>query len=123
MALPKKVVGACLACLWLTFFWVIDDRESQGHSGAVYSRGVESCRVCHQAIFDTFIQTAHFKTSARAGDSSITAEGKGKFSDGLDGGLIIVRAAAFHFEIDLRGSGAPNVSPIGEFALALCLPS
>jgi len=102
MALPKKVVGACLACLWLTFFWVIDDRESQGHSGAVYSRGVESCRVCHQAIFDTFIQTAHFKTSARAGDSSITAEGKGKFSDGRN--VLRTRTAEVYFKMERRGA-------------------
>jgi len=102
MALFKKTVGACLAFLLWAFFWANADSARQGQGGAIDPRGVESCRVCHQAIFGAFIQTAHFKTSARAGASSITGEGKGAFSDGRN--ILRTRTAGVIFKMDRRGA-------------------
>src|SRR5262249_24657652 len=67
-------------------------------SGAVDSRGVESCRVCHQKIFGAFIRTAHFKTSARADGSSI----KGDFPDGRN--ILRTRTAEVYFKMERRGA-------------------
>src|SRR5882672_9772197 len=114
MALFKKVVLTSLAFLWLAFFRPTADSARQGQSEAVYPRGIESCRVCHRAIFDAFIQTAHFKTSSRAGASSIRAEGraegtvegtaedKGAFSDGRN--ILRTRTAGVFFKMERRGA-------------------
>src|SRR5215813_10035973 len=102
MALLKKAIGACLAFLFCAGAWASADSERQAQSEAIYPRGVESCRVCHQAIFDAFIQTAHFKTSARAGASSIvgegTGDGKGAFSDGRN--ILRTRTAGVFFKME-----------------------
>jgi hypothetical protein len=66
------------------------------------SRDSQSCRVCHQEIFDAFIQTPHFKTSARAGAASITAEGDGAFSDGRN--MLLTRTAGVFFKMDRDGA-------------------
>src|SRR5215475_14271322 len=102
MALLKKAIGACLALLLCAGVWAAADSERPKQSVAVYSRGVESCRVCHQTIFDSFIQTAHFKTSTRAGASSITGEGKGAFSDGRN--ILRTRTADIYFKMERRGA-------------------
>ncbi|HEU0179552.1 MAG TPA: multiheme c-type cytochrome [Blastocatellia bacterium] len=104
----KKLVLTCLAFLWLAFFQPTADSERLRQSEAIYPRGVESCRVCHQAIFDTFIQTAHFKTSSRAGASSIKGEGvgagtgTGAFSDGRN--ILRTRTAGVFFKMERRGA-------------------
>src|SRR5262245_4917894 len=98
MTLLKKAIGACLALLFCAGAWAT--RQAQGV--AVYPRGVESCRVCHQAIFDDFIQTAHFKTSTRAGASSITGEGKGAFSGGRN--ILRTRTADIYYKMERRGA-------------------
>src|SRR5215510_2871832 len=102
MALLKKAVRVCLALLFCAGAWTAAGGERQAQSEAVYPRGVESCRVCHQAIFDAFIQTAHFKTSTRAGASSITGEGKGAFSDGHN--ILRTRTADIYFKMERRGA-------------------
>src|SRR5215475_13246595 len=105
MALLKKAIGACLTLLFCAGAWTAADSERPGQSEAVYPRGVESCRVCHQAIFDTFIRTAHFRTSSRAGASSIVGEGmgngKGAFSDGRN--ILRTRTAGVFFKMERRG--------------------
>ena len=103
MALFKKLALTCLAFLWLAFFQPTADSERLRQSEAIYPRGVESCRVCHQAIFDTFIQTAHFRTSARAGASSIKGEGnsKGAFSD--ERNILRTRTVGVFFKMERRG--------------------
>jgi Cytochrome c554 and c-prime len=101
-ARANKVGLICLALLFCHFYWAIADSESQAQSVAVYPRGVESCRACHQTIFDAFIQTAHFKTSTRAGASSITGEGKGAFSDGRS--ILRTRTADIYFKMERRGA-------------------
>src|SRR5262245_31325942 len=98
MALSKKAVFTCLTFLWSPFFWGNADGNRQGRSEAISPRGVESCRVCHQAIFDTFLQTAHFKTSARAGAVSI----QGNFSDGRN--ILRTRIAEVYFKMERRGA-------------------
>src|SRR2546422_8900875 len=102
MALSKKVVLTCLALLSCAFSWASADSERQAQSESIYPRGVESCRLCHQSIFNAFVQTAHFKTSARAGASSITGEGKGAFSDGRN--ILRTRTAGVIFKMDRRGA-------------------
>jgi hypothetical protein len=102
MALSKKAVGACLAFLCLAFFRANADRERQGQSEPSYPRGVQSCRACHQAIFDSFTQTAHIKTSARAGVSSIAGEGKGDFSTGRN--ILHTHTPGVLFIMERRGA-------------------
>src|SRR5262245_60698694 len=102
MALSKKAVGACLAFLWLPFFWGNAASKRQGQSETIYPRGVEACRVCHQAIFDAFTQTAHFKTSARASASSITGAGKRNFADGRN--ILRTHTAGVLFIMERRGA-------------------
>src|SRR5262249_33892712 len=99
-ARANKVGLICFALLFCPFYWAIADSERQAQSEAVYPRGVESCRVCHQTIFDAFIQTAHFKTSTRAGATSITGKGKGAFTDGLN--FLSTQTADIFFTMDRR---------------------
>jgi hypothetical protein len=105
MVLFKKVILTCLAFSWLAFFQPAADGARLRQKEAVHPHrgplGVESCRACHQAIFDSFIQTAHFKTSAPAGASSIKAEGDGAFSDGRN--TLLTRAAGVFFKMERDG--------------------
>jgi hypothetical protein len=106
MTLFKKIVLTCLAFLWIGFFRPNAGGARQLQNAAVYPRGVESCRVCHQAIFDTFVQTPHFKTSALPGASSISAmgsaEGEGAFSEGRN--ILRTRTAGVFFKMDRDGA-------------------
>jgi len=77
MALSKILSSAFLLAFALPFFWAGVDRRQPGAQSAS-SRSVQSCRACHQPIFETYIQTAHFKTSSPATEESI----KGDFSAG-----------------------------------------
>ena len=102
MCLSKKDVFSCIALLWLASLLTKVDNEHRWQPGAIQSRSVESCRVCHQTIFDTFIQTAHFKTSSRAGDTSLPGEKKGIFSEGRN--ILRTRTAEVYFRMEHRGA-------------------
>src|SRR5256712_748808 len=54
------------------------------------------CKACHETIFNTFAQTAHFKTSAEATAQSI----KGSFIEGHN--LLRTRADGIYFKMERR---------------------
>src|SRR3989442_688979 len=54
------------------------------------------CKACHETIFNTFAQTAHFKTSAEATAQSI----KGSFTEGHN--LLRTRADGIYFKMERR---------------------
>jgi hypothetical protein len=56
----------------------------------------QSCKACHQSVFATFVQTAHFQTSAAATALSV----KGRFSPGHN--LLRTRAAGVYFRMEQR---------------------
>ncbi len=100
MALSKKALFICLAYLWWSSFLTNAESNRQGQSVAIPRRSIDSCRVCHQAIYDNFSQTAHFKTSARAGATSITGESKGNFSEGRN--ILRTRTSDVYFKLERR---------------------
>src|SRR5215510_8461937 len=97
MGFSKMVLFICLAFLWWASF--LTNAESE-QGVAIHPRSVESCRVCHQTIFDNFIKTAHFKTSARAGAASISGESRGNFSDGRN--ILRTRDSDIYFKLERR---------------------
>src|SRR5262245_34120748 len=100
MALFKRATGVCLALLLSAIFWA--NAGGARHGQNVFPRSLESCRTCHQAIVDSFVQTAHSKTSARAGASSIIGEGKGAFSS--EQNLLRTRTEGVYFRMERRGA-------------------
>jgi len=57
---------------------------------------VRSCRACHQQIVATFIETAHFRTSAEATAQSV----KARFTEGHD--VLRTGAAGIYFRMERR---------------------
>jgi cytochrome c554/c'-like protein len=57
-----------------------------------------SCRACHEKIFATFIETAHFRTSADATAQSI----KGRFSEGHN--LLRTGSEGVYFKMERRNN-------------------
>src|SRR5213082_613415 len=57
---------------------------------------VRSCRACHQQIVATFIETAHFRTSAEATAQSV----KARFAEGHD--VLRTGAAGIYFRMERR---------------------
>ncbi len=70
-----------------------------GAAAAAPAGGVEACRTCHPAIAATFVQTAHFQTSRRAGAESI----KGSFTEGTN--LLRTRVDGTYFRMEKRRDG------------------
>jgi len=54
------------------------------------------CKACHEALFNAFAQTAHFKTSAEASAQSI----KGRFADGHN--VLRTGTAGIYFKMERR---------------------
>jgi cytochrome c554/c'-like protein len=100
MALFKRAIGICLASSLSAIFWANAGGARNGQN--VFPRSLVSCRICHQAIVDSFLQTAHSKTSARAGASSIIGEGKSAFSG--DQNILRTRTAGVYFRMERRGA-------------------
>ena len=100
MAFSKKAVFICLAFLWWASFLTNAESDRREQGAAIHPRSIESCRVCHQTIFDNFIKTAHFKTSARASAASITGESRGNFSDGRN--ILRTRNSDIYFKLERR---------------------
>ena len=61
--------------------------------------GAPSCLPCHQEIFETYVQTAHFNTSQPANDRSI----KGSFSYGHN--VLRTRDPNVYFKMEKRHDG------------------
>jgi len=97
MALSKIFFFLSLLSVSLLCFWANADRGSGNQS--VYPRNVQSCQACHQQVFETFIQTAHFNTSSQAADRSI----KGDFSEGRN--ILRTRAEGVYFKMEKRADG------------------
>ena len=61
-----------------------------------YFVGPQSCQPCHQEIYDTYVQTAHFKTSQTADEHSI----KGSFAYGRN--ILRTRDPNVYFGMEKR---------------------
>src|SRR5256885_1135074 len=57
-----------------------------------------SCRACHQEIVDSFVKTAHARTSAEATARSV----KGRFAAGQN--MLRTRAPGVYFKMERRGA-------------------
>src|SRR2546421_2190933 len=66
------------------------------HPAANAPPETRSCQPCHQTIVATFIQTAHFQTSAEATAQSV----KARFSEGHN--LLRTGAAGIYFRMERR---------------------
>jgi len=73
--------------------------SASSQEAAGLQRSSRSCRACHQAIFDSFVRTAHFQTSKPADKSSV----KGSFADGHN--TLRTRAEGVYFKMERRGDG------------------
>src|SRR5213596_3430866 len=60
------------------------------------AQGAGSCKACHQPIVASFVQTAHFRTSAEATARSI----RGPFSEGRN--LLRTRSEGVYFTMERR---------------------
>jgi len=73
-------------------------RQPAAHCTAQAQRA-SSCRDCHQQIFDSYTQTAHFNTSSLATEQTI----KGDFSGGHH--LLRTRSESVFFKLERRADG------------------
>jgi hypothetical protein len=64
--------------------------------GKIYSPGMESCRRCHEKIVDSFMETAHYRTSSLADAHTI----KGSFSEGQN--VLRTRSEGTYFKMERR---------------------
>jgi hypothetical protein len=64
--------------------------------GNTHSYGMSSCRKCHERIVDSFMETAHFRTSALADAHAI----KGSFSEGQN--VLHTRSQDTYFKMERR---------------------
>jgi hypothetical protein len=69
---------------------------SQADGSNTYSHGMPSCRRCHQKIVDSFMETAHFRTSSLADGYAI----KGSFSEGQN--ILRTRSEGTYFKMERR---------------------
>ena len=58
------------------FLFVFSLSQAEEPEQRLFFAGTQSCRACHQEIVETYVQTAHFKTSQLAEEHSI----KGSFA-------------------------------------------
>lgn len=65
----------------------------------LFFAGTQSCQPCHQEIFETYVQTAHFKTSQVANDHSI----KGSFAYGSN--ILKTTNPNVYFKMEKRQDG------------------
>ncbi len=65
-------------------------------AGPVVQNDAMPCKACHATIFNSFAQTAHFKTSAEATARSV----KGSFTEGRN--LLRTRADGTYFKMEQR---------------------
>ena len=68
--------------------------DQAGATTSAYTLPVASCRPCHQAIVDSYVTTAHYRTSALADSSTI----RGSFVPGRNTLSTAVRSLAFKME-------------------------
>ncbi|MBO0722460.1 MAG: hypothetical protein J2P41_16665, partial [Blastocatellia bacterium] len=99
MALFKK--ASCLAFLLWAIYYA--PAESHRQEQPVSAHAGEECRTCHQAIFDSFVKTAHFNTSARAGAATIIGNGEGAISAFSAGRNMLRTRTGVYFKMERRG--------------------
>src|SRR5574341_2042630 len=83
----------------LTALWLRAGSSTFLQEAAGLQLSYQSCRACHQAIFDSFVRTAHFQTSSHANARSV----KGDFADGHN--ALRTRVESVHFKMERRGDG------------------
>ena len=71
------------------------------HTTLLLGQQPSACRACHQKVFATFVQTAHFRTSAEATARTVKArfyEGHNLLRTGTEGVYFVMeqRDGAFH---------------------------
>ncbi len=72
---------------------------ADGAEETPYFVGPQSCRPCHQEIYETYVQTAHFNTSRTANEHSI----KGSFAYGRN--ILRTRDPNVYFQMEKRKDG------------------
>ncbi len=85
--MPRALLALLVSALW---------GGTPSHSAAPTVPDPKSCQACHHQIVATFLQTAHFRTSAEATAQSV----KGRFSEGHN--LLRTRAAGIYFRMERR---------------------
>ena len=90
----NSVVVSILSFLF-SFSLALADEPDQ----KLFFVGTQSCRTCHQEIFETYVQTAHFKTSQLANDHSI----KGRFAYGSN--ILKTGNPNVYFKMEKRQDG------------------
>ncbi len=83
----------------LTVLWLRAGSPPSPQEAAGLQPSSNSCRACHQAIFDSFVRTAHFQTSSHADARSV----KGNFADGHN--ALRTQLESVHFKMERRGDG------------------
>jgi hypothetical protein len=96
--LDKKAIFVSVLSLWLPLLGASPRRMLERMGPPSRGRS-QSCRTCHQAIYDNYLRTAHYGTSAPAGSESI----KGGFSEGHN--TLRTRSANIYFKMERRDGG------------------
>jgi len=98
MTLPRLLPGLVGAML----VWGAGGGGGSPRLSRPPARGVTppggSCRACHQEIVDSFVKTAHARTSAEATARSV----KGRFAAGQN--MLRTRAPGVYFKMERRGA-------------------
>ena len=78
--------------------WITAQPQTKPPAGNTYSYGMASCRRCHEKIVDSFMETAHFRTSSLADGHAI----KGSFVEGQN--VLRTRSEGTYFKMERRVS-------------------
>lgn len=76
--------------------WITAQSQIKALAGNTYSHGMASCRRCHEKIVDSFVETAHFRTSSLPDAHAI----KGSFSEGQN--VLRTRSEGTYFKMERR---------------------
>jgi hypothetical protein len=91
------------AAISVLFLWlpltIANPRAGLHRQDRTSNSRIQSCRTCHQAIYDTYLQTAHYRTSAPASSESI----KASFSEGHN--TLRTRSETIYFRMENRADG------------------
>jgi len=92
----SKKFRVLLLLLFPRVFWITAQPQVKPPTGETYSAGLASCRKCHETIVDSFMETAHFRTSSLADAHTI----KGSVSEGKN--VLRTRSEATYFKMERR---------------------
>jgi hypothetical protein len=103
--MKKYIVTTCVLLCVLFLSNCISTDEQADLRGGAYA-GSQACRKCHQQIYDSFVQTAHFNTTSNALPDVVQAgftEGKNVFRFNDSTSVVMEKSNGQFYQSYMRG--------------------